>query len=108
MEKKITKYDKVIVDGFELEVDGVFRKKEHFKQTLQRAIKLHKYSFQKQKHRQKLNKQISAGCVGPAFVFRTKNNNHTRKPSNTFWGKQLPQISRQEKRENLSHWMTHV
>jgi len=105
--KKITKYDKIIVDGFELEVDGIFRKKEHFQQVLQRAIKLQTYSFEKKQRRQKFNKQISAGYVGPAYVF-TKEDKHTPTPSNTFWGKQLPQLSRQEKRENLSHWMAHV
>ncbi|ETO13270.1 hypothetical protein RFI_24107 [Reticulomyxa filosa] len=103
---RLSKYDKIIVDGFEIELDGVYRKKEMFQQAIRRAIRL-KHATLERKPRQSLNQLVSSRSAQPAYIFAYDNNKNKKTGGyKTFWGKQLKTIKKQEKREGLNHWMT--
>jgi len=105
---KLSKFDQVFVDGFQLEVNGVYRLNIS---ALKRALRMKHFSTKKG-HRMRFNKQMSYGSTQPSFAFiadgvRKKYDlrNKQLKPT-SFWGLKLNHFEKSNKTdEDLQKWL---
>lgn len=97
----LSRFDYVFVDGFQIEMNGVYRLNES---ALKRATKLKSFSMVNH-HRMEYDRQRSSGHFYPAFHFRKKKEPKNKKgyvyEPKTIWGAKLPAIQQRVKSENL-------
>merc|ERR1712228_168597 len=99
---KLSAFDKVFVDGFQIEVNGVYRLNVS---ALKRALRMKHFKNRKH-HRIPFNKKMSYGSLEPSFAFIANTNKKQKKykPA-TFWGQKLENMSKAVQKDQLQKWM---
>ena len=105
---KISKFDKIFVDGIQIEVDGVHRLNLS---ALKRALRMKLFSSKKQ-HRIAFNKNMCYGSKEPSFAFcrESAHKKYQRFTPNTFkptsfWGQKLEHLHQKTKSDQLQKWL---
>merc|ERR1712228_974063 len=101
---KLSAFDKVFVDGFQIEVNGVYRLNVS---ALKRALRMKHFKNRKH-HRIPFNKKMSYGSLEPSFAFianNTKNKKQKKYKPATFWGQKLQNMSKAVQKDQLQKWM---
>ena len=106
---KFDKYDKFFVDGFQIEVDGVYRLNLS---ALKRSLRMkHFSSLSNNYQRVPFNRQMSYGSMQPSFGFVDESVNrkydlkHKQFKPTSFWGKKIKRITKVEQQDQLQKWL---
>ena len=109
LKHKLSKFDKIFIDGFQIEVDGVYRLNIS---ALKRSLRMKHFSTRCH-YRIPFSKQASYGSNKPSFAFikggihnkYDKKNKQFRATS--MWGNKMKQRTEAERKDDLQKWLNY-